>query len=52
MEKEDYTDDINKLISVVADLEKSWKEIKKKHDLENIDCCVILKLEDNKITLK
>jgi len=40
------------MISILKDLEKSWKEIKKKYNLENVDCCVILKFNDDRITLR
>ncbi|KKN57655.1 hypothetical protein LCGC14_0560280 [marine sediment metagenome] len=42
---------VDRLVSIVKDLEKNWKEIKKKYNLENIDCCVILELEEDRITL-
>ena len=45
-------DKIDTLVSVVKDLEDSWKIIKTKYNLDNVDCCIILKMEDDKITLK
>ena len=43
---------VDRLVSVVAELENFWKKIKEKYNLTNIECSLILRLEKDQITLK
>ena len=40
------------VVSILKDLEKSWREIKKKHNLEDTGWCITLRFNGDKITIR
>lgn len=43
---------VERLVSVLTEVEKYWKEIKEKFDLKDVECSLTLRIEKDKITLK